>query len=407
MAKEKDIYTSIFDSVDALNEDGCYLDDETLSTVDEWIDTGSMALNAIISGSLFKGIPRGRITGLAGPSQTGKSLMVKKTIANAQKQGFFCVVWDTEVAIDKQGAELLGIDPKRVKYYPVETVEQCRNQMVRFLDNVIAANDPKIKIAAFIDSLGNLASTKELEDATKGKDAADMGLRAKALKSMMRCLTFKAAKARVPIVFTNHTYDDPAATNPSLVKTQSGGKGAIYLASVLIQLAVKQEKNDEVKEKMKKMFAKKNGKDYDAPEDEIDVSSDTIAISHNVNAVTLTALTVKNRFVPPFLTTSLYLNFKTGLDKYSGLLDMAQAFNIVESGVTWKWTHNKESIGYRKNFEKDSNFWKQLIPMLEEKLQKELTYNNSNIAILEHEVASMAVEAADSADTDDEDEQTS
>jgi RecA/RadA recombinase len=369
-----------------------------------------MALNAIISGSLYKGIPKARITGFSGPSQTGKSLICKKVIAEAQKAGYFAVVFDSEVAFDGAGSELLGIDTKRVKYYPVETVEQCRNQMSRWLDNIIEANKSNPgktpKMIGIIDSLGNLASTKELEDAAKGKDAADMGLRAKALKSMMRVLTYKSAKAGVPIVFTNHTYDDPAATNPSLVKNMSGGKGAVYMSSVLVQLGVKQEKNDEVKEKMKKMFAKKNGKEYTAPEadDSAEEVNDTIAISHNINGVTLSALTVKNRFVPPFLKTEVYLNFKTGLDKYAGLLDMAQAFEIVESGVTWKWAHNGESIGYRKNFEKDPEFWKKLLPLLEAKLNKELTYNNTNIAALQAEVDDLAKEAAAAADETESDE---
>lgn len=409
MAKgSKESLSGIFGSVDALNDDACLLSDSTLSTVDEYIDTGCMALNAIISGSMYKGIPRGRLTGFSGPSQTGKSLICKKVIACAQAAGYYAVVFDSEVAFDGAGAELLGIDTDRVRYYPVETVEQCRNQCSRWLDNIISANAEtpgKVpKMIGIIDSLGNLASTKELEDAAKGKDAADMGLRAKALKSMMRVLTYKAAKAGVPIVFTNHTYDDPGASTPALVKPMSGGKGAVYLASVLVQLGVKQEKNDEVKEKMKKMFAKKQGKDYVEPEEgapEAD-QSDTIAISHNINGVTLSALTVKNRFVPPFLKTEIYLNFKTGLDKYAGLLDMAQAFEIVVSGVTWRWKHNDESIGHRKNFEKDPAFWSKLLPLLEAKLNKELTYNNTSVAALQVEVDELAKAAAESVEIEDE-----
>ena len=404
--KTSTIIDGIFGSVDDMNEDAHLLSESTLSTVDEWIDTGCMALNAIISGSLFKGIPKGRITGLSGPSQSGKTLICKKIIAEAQKLGYFAVVFDTEVAVDGLGAEQLGIDTKRVKHYPVETVENCRNQIVRWLDNVIKAraeNPDKVPpMIGIIDSLGNLVSQKELDDAAKDKDVADMGLRAKSCKSMMRCITYKAAKAQVPIVFTNHTYDNPAATTPQLVQNMSGGKGAAYLASVLVQLGVKQEKNDDAKEKMKKMFAKKNGKEYVEPESSDDETkiNDTIAISHNINGVTLSALTVKNRFIPPFLKTSIYLNFKTGLDKYTGLLDMAQAFGIVESGTTWKWAHNGETIGYRKTFEKDPEFWKQLLPLLETVLNRELTYNNTNIATLQAEVDDLAKEAAESAEED-------
>lgn len=405
MAKDTQL-SDIFDSVDALNEDACLLSDATLSNVEEWIDTGCMALNAIVSGSLFKGIPKGRIVGISGPSQSGKTLICKKIIAQAQKAGYFAAVFDTEVAIDGMGAESIGVDPTRVRHYPVETVEQCRNQIVRWLDNVItykSKNPGKpAKMIGIIDSLGNLASTKELEDAAKGKDAADMGLRAKALKSMLRCITYKAAKAGVPIVFTNHTYENPADANPSLVKIMSGGKGAVYLASILIQLDVKQEKNEEVKEKMKKMFAKKNGKEYVEAEAGPDIPvSDTIAISHNINGIIMSAMTVKNRFIPPFLKTSVYLNFKTGLDKYAGLLDMAQAFNIVApSGPVWKWSANDESAGYRKDFERDPEFWKKLLPLLEAKLTTELTYNNANLEAIQAEVDDLAKEAAAAVDTE-------
>jgi RecA/RadA recombinase len=172
----------IFKSVDDLNPDAAILDAATLSTADEWIDTGSYALNAIISGSLYKGIPSGRITGFAGPSMAGKTLIMNKIMANAQKIGYIPVIWDSEVAVDKKSAQGAGMDTARVKYYPVETIEDCRNQMCVFLDNVIKAREtnPDLKFIVAIDSLGNLASAKEVRDASAGKDAADVGQRAKA-----------------------------------------------------------------------------------------------------------------------------------------------------------------------------------------------------------------------------------
>lgn len=180
---ELDNLKDIFKSVDALNPDAEILDASTLSTAEDWIDTGSYALNAIISGSMYKGIPSGRITGFAGPSMAGKTLIMNKIMANAQKQGYIPVIWDSEVAVDKKSAQNVGMDTSRVKYYPVETVEDCRNQMCTFLDNVIKAREsnPDLKFIATIDSLGNLASSKEIKDAAAGKDAADVGQRAKCL----------------------------------------------------------------------------------------------------------------------------------------------------------------------------------------------------------------------------------
>ena len=343
----------IFEAVDALNTDASLLSEEnSLSIVSDWIDTGSYALNAIFSGSVYRGVPVGRVTGFSGPSGAGKTLIINKIIANAQKKGYFAAIWDTEAAVDRQSAEGVGIDPKRVKYYPVETVEDCRNQIATFLDKIIAANDPNLKVIVAIDSLGNLASAKELRDVTEGKDAADMGTKAKAMKSMMRALTFKAAKARVPILFTNHIYDNPTSLYPELVKKQSGGSGPVYLASLLVQLATRNEKIDK-------------NEDQEA-----------IGVAHNVSGVTLSAMTVKNRFVPPFLKAELYNNFRSGLTRYAGLADMAIAMGVVQGDKSY--TLGDQKLGYRKNWENDTELWdKTLLPALEKVLKEKVCYGST------------------------------
>jgi hypothetical protein len=140
---------------------------------------------------------------------------------------------------------------------------------------------------------------------------------------------------------------------PSLIKNQAGGKGPIYLASVLVQLAIRNEKISE------------------NPDEK------SIAISNNVSGVTMSAMTVKNRIVPPFLKTELYLNFKTGLDENTGLFDIALALGIIEqSGKTYQF--QGESVGYRKNLEKDVDFWKKVCPILEQKLREELCYGSTD-----------------------------
>tara|TARA_Y100000310_G_C20556666_1_gene750917 strand:+ start:78 stop:1145 length:1068 start_codon:yes stop_codon:yes gene_type:complete len=346
-----------FEKLDKLNPEAKFLSDSALSNVTEWIDTGCMVLNAIISGSLYGGVPKGRITGFSGPSQAGKSFIINKILANAQKNGMIPVIFDTEVAVDENSTRGVGLDPDSVKYVPVQTVEECRNQVAAFLDSVI---DSKLngKFIISIDSLGNLASQKELTDAEKGKTAMDMGLRAKGLKSMMRLLTFKAAQAGVTILFSNHTYDDPSAMFPTLVKNQSGGKGPVYLASVLVQLAKRDEK-----------FDKTNEDDEAIPE------------SKKYSGTTLRALTVKNRFVPPFLEGEMYLNFKKGLDKYSGLREMAVNHGVIEqTGSTFVLPSEEDGVpgqklGYYKNWKSDTKLWDVILPKLEEKLKAEYTYS--------------------------------
>lgn len=354
---DKDIL-KVFDKLEKLNPEAKFLSESALSTVNEWVDTGCMVLNAIISGSLYGGVPVGRITGFSGPSAAGKTYIINKILANAQKKGMIPVIFDTEAAIDASSTTGVGLDSDQVKYVPVQTVEDCRNQISTFLDSVMEAK-MRNKFILSIDSLGNLASQKELDDTEKGKTAMDMGTRAKGLKSMMRLLTFKAAQAGVTILFSNHTYDDPSAMFPTLVKAQSGGKGPVYLASVLVQLAKRDEKHD-----------KSNDDDEILPE------------ANKVSGTTLRALTVKNRFVPPFLECEAYLNFKRGLDKYSGLKEMAVNHGVIEqTGSTFVLPSGKDDVpgqklGYYKNWKNDTELWeKTILPSLEEKLKKQYSYS--------------------------------
>lgn len=349
----------VFEKLEKMNPEAKFLSESALSTVTSWIDTGCMVLNSIISGSLYGGVPVGRITGFAGPSAAGKTYIINKILANAQKQGMMPVIFDTEAAIDASSTTGVGLDPKGVKYVPVQTVEQCRNQISAFLDSVLEAK-MNGKFIISIDSLGNLASQKEIDDAEKGKTAMDMGTRAKGLKSMMRLLTFKAAQAGVTILFSNHTYDDPSAMFPSLVKNQSGGKGPVYLSSVLVQLAKRDEKHD-----------KDNMDDEKIPE------------ANKVSGTTLRALTIKNRFVPPFLEGEMYLNFRKGLDKYSGLKEMAVNHGVIQqTGSTFVLPSEKEGVpgkklGYYKNWKSDIELWDNIIlPKLEAKLKEQYSYSS-------------------------------
>ena len=238
-----------------------------------------------------------------------------------------------------------------MKYVPVQTVEACRNQISAFLDSVVEAK-MNGKFIISIDSLGNLASQKEIDDAEKGKTATDMGTRAKGLKSMMRLLTFKAAQAGITILFSNHTYDDPSAMFPTLVKAQSGGKGPVYLSSVLVQLAKRDEKHD-----------KANDADEIIPE------------ANKVSGTTLRALTVKNRFIPPFLEGEMYLNFRKGLDKYSGIKEMAVNHGVIQqTGSTYQFPDGTK-IGYYKNWKTNKDIWSKILPELEKKLKVAYSYS--------------------------------
>lgn len=346
-----------FKVLEDLNPEAAYLDENSLSTVKDWIDTGSMALNAIISGSIYGGIPMGRLTGFIGPESCGKTLMANKIMANAQKKGMHVAYFDTEGALDEATAARLGCDPSKIKHIPTEITESCRNQIVKFLDTVIA-NKLHGKVLIVIDSLGNLITTQEKKKIDEGSDTPDMGNRAKALKSMMRAITHSAAKANCPVVFTNHIYEDPSQLHPSAIKKQAGGSGPLYMASVIVQMAKKAERSSDSKNK--------------------DANTDVTPLSKDINGLTLRALTTKNRFVPPYLETEMYLNFRTGLNKYSGLLEMCEGYEVLEK-AGHRHTFNGEMLGFFKDWKTDINVWNKILPALEDKLKTKLCFNNDSL----------------------------
>jgi len=345
---------SALDSIDKINPFATYLADSTLSRVGGWIDTGSYVLNAIVSGSIHGGIPKGRVTMMGGESMTGKTLFVLKILANAQKEGLIPVIFDTENAVDPEGAERLGLDVSKVKYVPCVTIEQTRNALFKFLTSVKEKGlEGKFIIA--IDSLGNLQS--ELEHSRMGKDShsSDMGTKARAMKSLMQTCTNLGATTQTTILCTNHVYDDPTAMFPSIEKNMPGGKSIIYLPSVTIQLARKPMKSD-------------GGKTMDA---------ETAVGQKNYAGILIRALTRKNRFIKQYLQGEMFLSFQTGLDRYYGLLDLAVGVGaVIQTGSTYTLPDGKK-IGYYKQFRKDKDLWENtILPVLEERIKKEWAYSS-------------------------------
>jgi len=351
MSKEIDDVLSV---IDKKNPYASFLNESALSNVEEYIDTGSMVLNGIVSGSLFGGIPRNRMTLFAGPSMTGKSFIIQKILANAQKEGLIPVIFDSENAIDKDGAENLGLDTSKVKYVPTFSIEECRNTIYDFLTKV-KEKGQEGKFIIAIDSLGNMESQLQINRQEKGNVSADMGSRAKAMKSLLRTCTQLSGITKTTILATNHIFEDPSALFPSLVKDMPGGKATVYLPSVTVQLArkpVKEDKNTDGK----------------------------LAVGQkNYSGVILRALTVKNRFVKQYLQGEMYLSFDKGLNKYYGLLDLAVGLGaVIQTGSTYQLPDEKK-LGYYSKWKNDSELWDNtIIPVIEEKIKNEWKYGNKN-----------------------------
>jgi RecA/RadA recombinase len=222
-------------------ETGSILAENTFSEVDDWIPTGNYLLNAQLSGSLFGGIPNTRSLGLMGDPGTGKSFVCLNVAREAQKKGYDVIYCDTEGAIDKSTAVKFGIDVNKVRYQPIRTVSEFQT----FVSNLVsivnkskeAGASPKILL--IVDSLGMLSTDKELNDAMVGKNAADMGAKAKELRKLFRVITLDLTAARIPLICTNHVY---AGGGFFPTKESSGGDGPIFAMSVISFLSKAQLK---------------------------------------------------------------------------------------------------------------------------------------------------------------------
>ena len=191
--------------------------------VDSFIDTGSYIFNALLSGSLYGGLPSNKITALAGESATGKTFflmgIVKNFLDSNPNSGV--IYFESESAITKQMVIDRGIDPERMVILPVTTVQEFRTQSLKVLDSYLMKADKRPMLMC-LDSLGMLSTTKEVEDTSSGKETRDM-TRAQVLKAAFRVLTLKLGKAKIPMVITNHTYDVVGSMFPT--KEMGGGSG--------------------------------------------------------------------------------------------------------------------------------------------------------------------------------------
>lgn len=222
-------------------ETGSILAENTFSEVEDWIPTGNYLLNAQLSGSLFNGVPGNRSFGLMGDPGTGKSFVCLNVAREAQKKGYDVVYCDTEGAIDKSSAIKFGIDPNKLRYQPIKTVTEFMTFVANLLDLVKKAkeggSDPKVLL--ILDSLGMLSTDKELNDAMSGKNAADMGAKAKELRKLFRVITLDLTAAKIPLICTNHVY---AGGGFFPTKESSGGDGPIFAMSVISFLSKAQLK---------------------------------------------------------------------------------------------------------------------------------------------------------------------
>ena len=317
-------------------------DGVTAGDVDSFIDTGSYIFNALLSGSLYGGLAKNKITALAGETATGKTFfalgVVKQFLDDHPEAAV--IYFESESALTQDLIEDRGIDSNRVIIVPVITVQEFRNQSLNIIDKYMETPEKeRPPLLIVLDSLGMLSTTKEIEDTAAGKETRDM-TRAQIVKGTFRVLTLKLGRAQIPMIVTNHTYDVIGSMFPQ--KEMGGGSGLKYAASSIIFLSRRKEKD----------------------------GTEVIGqIIHCKNAKS--RLTVENRVVDVRLT------YDTGLDRYYGLLDLALASGIFKKSSTRVELPNGKTVfGKTINNNPEEYFTEDVMEKLEEVVKEYFKYGN-------------------------------
>ena len=308
--------------------------------VENFIDTGSYILNGMLSGSLYGGLPQNKITALAGESATGKTFFLMgmcKHFLDANPDGGV-VYFESESAVTKKMIVDRGIDASRMVVLPVSTVQEFRTQAIKVLDRYMQQDvDIRRPIFMCLDSLGMLSTTKEVEDTAEGKETRDM-TRAQVLKAAFRILTLKLGKAKVPMVVTNHTYDVVGSYVP--MKEMGGGSGLKYAASSIVYLSKKKEK-------------------------------DGTQVIGNI----IKAKNQKSRLTKENSECEVRLTYNKGLDKYYGLLQLAEKHDIFKKVSTkYELPDGRKVFGKTINDDPQSYFTDEIMQKLEEAAKIEYSY---------------------------------
>ena len=221
------------------NEYASKVSDGMLGKVNDYIDTGSYILNALLSGSIHKGLPSNKITAFAGESATGKTFfilgIVKQFLIDNPTGGV--LYFESESALTPEMIEERKIDSTRFIQLPVATIQDFAQQASRVVDKHIENSEAPLLLC--LDSLGMLSTAKEVEDITTGANKVDM-TKARIVKGTFRVLTLKLAKAGIPLLVTNHTYKQVGTMFPQDV--MGGGSGLQYAASSIVFLSRRKEK---------------------------------------------------------------------------------------------------------------------------------------------------------------------
>ena len=290
----------------------------------DMITTGVPMVNVALSGKLDGGLTPG-LTMWAGPSKhfkTAFSLLMAKSYMD-KYQDAVLLFYDSEFGTPIKYFETFGIDMDRVLHTPLTDIEQLKFDIMQQFQGV----DRGDKLIVILDSIGNLASKKEVDDALEGKSVADMS-RAKQVKSLFRMITPHLNLKDIPMIVVNHTYKEIGLYPKDIV---GGGTGSYYSADNIFIIGRQQEKD----------------------------GTEVVGYNFIINVE-------KSRYVREKSKIPITVSFEGGIQKFSGLLDVAMEGKFVAKpspGWYAKVNQSTGEIGDKVRFDATQTeaFWKDIL----------------------------------------------
>jgi RecA/RadA recombinase len=297
----------------------------------DWISTNNYALNYLISGDFNKGIPMGKVTVFAGESGAGKSFICSgNLVKNAQEQGIYVILIDSENALDEAWLHALGVDTSEDKMLKlnmamIDDVAKVISDFVKEYRTLPEEGRPKVLFV--LDSLGMLLTPTDVNQFEAGEMKGDMGRKPKALTSLVRNCVNMFGSLNIGLVATNHTYASQDMFDPD--DKISGGQGFIYASSIVVAMRKLKLKEDEDGNKVS-----------------------------DVKGIRAACKIMKTRYAKPFESVQVKIPYETGMNPYSGLVDLFEEKQLLEKeGNSLKYTLTDGTIikQFRKAWERNEN----------------------------------------------------
>jgi len=316
----------------------------------DMIQTSVPMMNVALSGSLEGGLTPG-LTVFAGPSKhfkTAFSLLCAKAYLDKYEDAIV-LFYDSEFGSPQSYFDNFGIDTARVLHTPITDIEQLKFDSMQQINNIERGDHVMI----VVDSVGNLASKKEVEDALEGKSVADM-TRAKQMKSLFRMITPHLTIKDIPMVVVNHTYAEIGLFPKQIV---SGGTGLYYSADNIFIIGRQQEKD-----------------------------------GNEVTGFNFIMNVEKSRFVREKSKIPIEVSFQGGISTWSGLLDVAMEGGFVIKPSNGWYSHKDSDKKYRQKDTYTKDFWMPIITSKEFRDHIESRYKIAGTDMLQSQISDSDLE---------------